>query len=57
MYAAEPAVYKWVCNLNWTSNTLENGLQYSSEAKRLVIYPAIKIPKNTATTKNPASIA
>jgi hypothetical protein len=45
------------CDLNWASHTPEYGVQYSSAAMGLAIYPVIKFPKNTAITKNPASIA
>jgi hypothetical protein len=48
MYAAEPAVYKWQCDLNWTSKIPEIGLQTRFQAGGRVIYTGIKVPSNPA---------
>ena len=42
MYTAKPAVYKWLCNLIWTSNTPENSLYSRFQAVKLTIYSTIK---------------
>jgi hypothetical protein len=43
MHTVKPAVYKWRCDLNWTSKTPEVGLQTRFQADGLEIYTGTKI--------------